>query len=251
VSNAPSGPHAERIALVTGGAVRVGRGIVESLVAAGYRVWVHHHRSPADALARQAGILGTVNADLAVSVERARLCEAVTAADGPAGGALDVLVNSAASFERGDFTARDDDDLLRVLGLNLVAPLSLVRQLAPALRAADTGRSSCVVNIVDRSALVPWVGRLDHGVAKAGLHYATRALAAELAPLRVNGVAPGRIDADDPTAGSPRDVGEAVVRLIELRHVSGHTLVLDGGSTARGEAPRDPDPDPGRGTAGR
>lgn len=234
------------LALVTGGAVRVGRGIVLALIESGYRVWVHCHASQAEAeaLAEQYpdGVAGVHSADLLDADARANLASVV-------GPRLDLLVNSAASFERGAFADRNDEDLRRVLELNLVAPLSLIRACLPALRSAP---AASVVNIVDLGARNPWAGLLDHSVAKSGLETATRGLAAELAPLRVNAVAPGTVawpaDGRAPEGsqararllsriprgqiGSPQDVAQAVCFLARASHVSGHTLVVDGGSTA-------------------
>jgi len=249
------------VALVTGGAVRVGRGIVEALARAGWRVWIHHRRSTraadelqhtlatdAAAAGRASPVLGCVRTDLADERERETLCDRVLAPDGPAAGRVDLLVNSAASFERGPVLARSDADLRRVLELNLVAPLSLARRLAPAL--ARHGGS--IVNILDVLGVHPVRGYLDHAVAKAGLAMATRALAIELAPVRVNAVTPGTVDwptdsryAEGSPAragvlariplgriGTPRDVGEAVVFLAQAEFVTGHALTVDGGRVA-------------------
>ena len=234
------------LALVTGGAVRVGRGIVLGLIESGYRVWVHCHDSlaEADELAAKhpEGIAGVHPADLLDPEARARLASRI-------GPRLDLLVNNAASFERGAFVDRDDDDLRRVLELNLVAPLSVLRSCVPALRNAP---AASVVNIVDLGARNPWAGQLDHCIAKSALETATRGLANELAPLRVNAVAPGTVAwpadgraPEDSEArarllsriprgqiGSPKDVAQAVCFLARASHVSGHTLVVDGGSTA-------------------
>lgn len=231
------------IALVTGGAVRVGRAIVEGLIDAGYRVWVHCHRSVESANELSAlhptGVLGVVQCDLRASEARVELA----ARCGPR---LDLLVNSAASYAHGPFEQRSDEQLREVLELNLVAPLSLTRACLASLRAAGGN----VVNIVDLGALNPWAGYVDHCVSKAGLRAATSALASELAPLRVNAVAPGTVQwpADDRAQGaegdrllaaiprgqigSPADVASAVCFLARAAHVSGHTLVIDGGTTA-------------------
>jgi pteridine reductase len=241
-----------RVALVTGAAIRVGRAIAVELAHAGWRVWIHHHHSAEQARAlaeaMPEAVLGTPRADLADERSRASLCALVTADDGPAGGRVDLLVNSAASFEQGSFLQRSDADLRRVLELNLVAPLSLARRLAPTL--ARHGGS--IVNIVDQGAHHPWRGRLDHGVAKAGLHNATRALAAELAPVRVNAISPGTVmwpqDADhapgSPTReallrkiplrreGAAEDVARAVRFFADNDYVDGATLVVDGGRMA-------------------
>ena len=248
-SNAP-------VALVTGGAVRVGRATCLALAAAGYRVWLHYHRS-ADAAAEVAralgdACLGPACFDLADEHARARLCRQVCDPVGPAAGRLDLLVNNAAGFERGPFTERSDADLRRVLEVNLIAPISLARGLAAALAAAQ----GSVVNILDVAGYQPWRGYLDHCTAKAGLAMATKALALELAPaVRVNGVAPGTVawPADDERfaegspvraavlraiplgkIGSPDDIARTVVFLAGSPFISGQTIAVDGGRLAAG-----------------
>ena len=252
------------VALVTGAAVRVGRAITEALAAAGYRVWIHHHHSveQAQALAHQLGdaAAGVLAADLTDAVQREQLMQSVTAPHGPQRGMLDLLVNNAASFERGPFLDRTDDDLRRVLELNLIAPLALARSFARARQGTDLGAAS-VINIVDVAGYHPWRGYLDHCVSKAGLLMATRALAVELAPLRVNGVAPGtvawpespgyapqsparrHIEASIPLGriGAPSDVAGAVVFLAQSRFVNGHVVAVDGGRlAAAGRGGHDP-----------
>src|SRR5262249_12381979 len=140
----------------------------------------------------------------------------------------------------------------RVLAVNLVAPISLVRGFAAALME----REGCIVNIVDVFSRAPTRGYLDHAIAKGALEVATRALAIELAPVRVNAVAPGTVDwPTDPRfaneqvraavlrqiplgrIGTPEDVAGAVTYLVGARHTSGHTLLVDGGRTAAGGSP--------------
>lgn len=242
------------VAVVTGGAIRVGRAISLALAAAGYRVWLHYHRSAEAAaeVARALGpaCLGPLRLDLADKAARAELCRHVLDPAGPAEGRLDLLVNNAAGFERGALGERSDEDLRRVLEVNLVAPISLARGLAPALTAA---RGS-IVNLLDVAAYQPWRGYLDHCTAKAGLAMATRALALELAPaVRVNGVAPGTVawpEDDDRFAegspvraailraiplgriGDPDDIARTVLFLAESGFVSGQTIAVDGGRLA-------------------
>jgi pteridine reductase len=246
----------DRVALVTGAAIRVGRAIAAELARTGWRIWIHHFHSAgeaatlADAIRASTpdAVLGTPRADLGDEHGRAELCRTILSKDGPAGGRLDLLVNNAASYERGAFPDRSDADLRRVLELNLVAPLSLIRQLAPTL--ARHGGS--VVNLVDQGAHHPWAGRIDHSLAKAALDNATRGLAAELAPLRVNAISPGTVSwPEDPAhapgsplrarlveriplrrAGTPEDVAKAVCFLADSPYVDGATLVVDGGRIA-------------------
>lgn len=249
------------VALVTGGAIRLGRATCLALAAAGYRVWLHYHRSAEAAaeVARELGdaCLGPLRCDLADEGERAELCRQVLDALGPATGRLDLLVNNAAGFERGPFAERSDADLRRVLEVNLIAPISLARGLAPALTAAG----GSVVNVLDVAAYQPWRGYLDHCTAKAGLGMATRALALELAPaVRVNGVAPGTVawPADDERfaegspvraailraiplgrIGEPDDIARTVVFLARSPFISGQTIVVDGGRLAAGAGSSD------------
>lgn len=250
--------HEKPVALVTGGAIRVGRAIVEALAAAGYRVWIHYHRSQTEAEAVAAALgdacIQILRGDLSDEAARAALCSRVTDPDGPAAGRLDLLVNSAASFERGSFAARGDADLRRVLEVNLIAPVSLARGLAGALAQ----REGAVVNLLDVAGFQPWRGYFDHCTAKAALTMATRALALELAPrVRVNGVAPGTVmwPEDDPRyaegseirarieraiplgrIGTPEDVARAVVFLAQSPFVNGQALAVDGGRLAAGAA---------------
>lgn len=236
------------VALVTGGARRIGRAISLALASAGYRVWIHHHTSTAAAadLARtlanlpatsaaaaedlgpdspslaispgSGACLGTPRADLADPAARADLVRTILDPAGPAGGRLDLLVNNASSFERGPLADRTDADLRRVLEVNLVAPLALARTLAPALAAA----AGSIVNILDIAAYQPWRGHLDHCTAKAGLAMATRGLALELAPaVRVNGVAPGMIawPEDDDRYGPGAPARERILRAIPLQRI--------------------------------
>jgi pteridine reductase len=244
--------HDSKVALVTGGGVRVGAAIVRALVDDGWRVWIHHHRSvePARTLAAELGAsrARTIAADLSRADARGELAEAVLDPAGAFGGVIDLLVNNAASFERGDFTSRTDADLERVLATNLVAPVSMTRHLAAALGR----RGGSVVNIADITGMHPVLGYADHCIAKAGLEMATRALAAELAPVRVNAVAPGTVawPTDEHHApgsalraaiertipagriGTPADIAQAVRFLAGAPFVSGTCLVVDGGRTA-------------------
>ncbi|MEM6991199.1 MAG: SDR family oxidoreductase [Myxococcota bacterium] len=240
-------PEARPVALVTGAAVRVGAAIARRLDAEGYRVWLHHHASGEAAGRLQTELdhaVATPHADLRDPAQRAALIDHVTDPEGPAGGRLDLLVNNAASFERGPFLERTDADLARVLELVLVAPLSLARRAHPAL----TARSGCIVQIGDLLARHPSLGHLDHGVAKAALEAATRALSLELAPVRVCAVVPGTVAWPEGTPeavraqirsqtalgriATPEDVADAVVFLAGATGVTGEALLVDAGQSA-------------------
>jgi pteridine reductase len=242
-------PLAGKAVLVTGGARRLGRSIVEALAADGARVAIHHHRSHAEAraLAReleQAGYPQPVilQADLRDPEELRALAEEALRALGR----LDVLVNSASVLLRqplGSVSAQAWD---AVLDLNLRAYFLLAQALAPALREAR----GAIINISDVAGFEPWPSYLPHSVSKAGVEMLTRGLARVLAPeVRVNGIAPGpvllgeelseearrRIIETIPLGrvGTPADVVRAVRFLLASDFVTGTTIVVDGGQLAR------------------
>lgn len=239
-----SGPEPQRVALVTGGAVRLGRAIALGVARAGYDLAFTYHSSEGSALevraeARAAGRrCELVRADLA----EASAPEAVIDAVRSAYGRLDLLVNSAASFEASPLLDVDADAWDAVMDLNVRAPHLLVRAAAPLLRASKGN----VVNITDLAAFQPWTERPHHAVSKAALAHLTRIQARVLAPeVRVNAVAPGAVLPPDDLAeerrralaaatplkrlGTPEDVVGAVLYLAGAPFVTGEILVVDGG----------------------
>ena len=227
-----------KTALVTGGARRVGRAIVEELARAGCRVVIHYNGSAADAeaLARTLSGAITVAADLRDRDAAPRLVAA-------SGGALDILVNSAAGYARTPLSSLSDDAWDDMLALNLAAPMRLMRE------ASRAGVSS-IVNIVDVAAWQPWANWTAYATSKAALLHLSRCLAIELAPAtRVNCVAPGTVifpdDWDEARraqqlekvplgrVGSPADVARAVRFLCEEPYLTGACIPVDGGSGLR------------------
>ena len=182
-----------KVALVTGGAKRVGEAIVRRLHAAGAQVALHYRGSEADA-ARLEAELVAARAGSAVRLQRNLLepdaADALVAAAVERFGRLDLVVNNASIFyprRIGRIEPRHWDELV---GANLRAPLFVSQAAAPHLRRTR----GAIVNITDIHAERPLKGFLVYSVAKAGLAALTRALALELAPeVRVNAVAPGAI----------------------------------------------------------
>ncbi len=240
------------VALVTGGARRIGRAIALALGARGARVAVHYRSSREDAertaaeLAAGGAEAWALQADLSEPAGLERLFDDLEARSGR----LDVLVNSAASFESRPFGEIDAADWDAVLAINLRAPFLCLRRAAPLLAAGGRagGSPGLAVNIGDLSGLQAWRGYAHHSVSKAGLLHLTRVAALELAPgVRVNAVVPGAIlpppDADPegeewqrrgervPLArtGEPEEVGRAVVALAENDFITGAVLPVDGG----------------------
>ena len=236
-----------KVALVTGGARRVGAAITRRLHAAGANVLIHYRDSEGDA-AKLEGELNALRARSAAKVKAELLApiapKALVSGALESFGRLDVLVNNASSFFPVDVGAMESSHWEELIGSNLRAPLFISQQAAPEL--AKNGGS--IVNIVDIHAERPLKGYALYSVAKAGLAALTRSLAIELAPrVRVNGVAPGanarpedgqfpdadrqRIIATTPLGrpGSPEDIARAVAFFASAPYVTGQILAVDGG----------------------
>ena len=244
-----SAPLSGRRALVTGGAVRVGRALSLQLAEMGLDVAVHHRRSAdeaertaADCRARGVAAV-VVQGDLATVDE----CRRVVAESQEALGGVDVLVNSASNFLSSPFEQTTEAGFDLVLAVNLKGPFFMAQAAAPAMIANGFGR---VVNLADVAGLEPWPRFTAHSVAKAGVVMLTRCLAQELAPVvTVNAIAPGTVLMPDGATeaatrrsrektvldriGSPDDVAGALRYLLEADYVTGHTLVVDGGRLVR------------------
>lgn len=244
----PAHPATAPVALVTGGAVRVGRALSLGLAEEGYDLAVNYYSSGAEArdLVERVEGMGRrcvpVQGDVGSSDDVASIVRTVD----DAFGRLDVLVNSASIFGRGSLLELEESDWDRVMAVNLKAPFLLVRGFADRLREAG----GCVVNIVDLSAFEPWTEYPHHAVSKAGLLHLTRVMARVLAPrVRVNAVAPGTVllppdyteeqkDREIEQTlvghlGSPGDVLKAVLFLVRSPFVSGEVVVVDGGARWR------------------
>jgi NAD(P)-dependent dehydrogenase (short-subunit alcohol dehydrogenase family) len=232
-----------KVALVTGGARRVGRAISLGLAGAGADVIVDYHSS-ADAaaevveLVRAAGRRAiAVQADVSSAAGIRRLVDAARAEFGR----LDILVNNASLFERAPFDSITEAQFDRVIGVNLRGPFFLTQALAPMLLAAE----GVVISIADLSAVQAWPSYAHHAVSKAGLVQLTRVLARALAPVRVNSIVPGTVlppedyDGQDNAGGPdrrvvaregrPEDVVDAVLYLTRSGFVTGECLFVDGG----------------------
>lgn len=241
------------VALVTGGAKRIGRAIALRLAHEGYAVAVHCRRSRREAEDVKAAIEGTggraevVAADLADADAVGRLIAEAGAALGP----VTLLVNNASLFEPDEVQTLESDLWERHLAVNLRAPAFLVRDFA---RQLPDGQDGAVVNILDQRVWKPNPQFFSYTLSKAALLTATRTMAQALAPgIRVNAVGPGPTlagsrQADEDFARqcaalplrqhpTPNDIAEAVVFLAKARSVTGQMLAVDGGQHLAWETP--------------
>lgn len=236
-------------ALVTGGAVRIGRAIVEWLAAAGYGVVIHCDRSlaPAEQLARTVRSRGGRAWVVCGALDNEPACRAVMQAARRMAGPVRVLVNNAAVFHKDPLATVTGAKLDSEMRINLFAPVLLTRFFA------EQTRRGCVVNLLDRRVTSHDPSCIPYLLSKKALAEFTQAAALALAPgIRVNAVAPGAVlpppgKGDDyfhDRAGnvplrartSPRQVAEAVLQLVRLEGVTGQIVFVDGGQHLLGEA---------------
>ncbi|MCH7884693.1 MAG: SDR family oxidoreductase [Planctomycetes bacterium] len=237
------------VALVTGGAVRVGRAIGLELAHAGCDIAIHYHQSrlQAEDLASEIEKIGRRAVIISGDLEDASSWPTIVDRSVDALGRLDVLVNNASIFltDTAD-TLEGFDPLLwtRMLRINLLAPMALSHHARTYLGASGLGK---IINLGDGCVERPWPEHLAYCASKAGLAAMTKALARAFAPkVQVNAVAPGIAvfpDSYSPAlreklqrrvplgrAGSPEEVAGLVRFLAESGdYITGQTIPIDGG----------------------
>jgi NAD(P)-dependent dehydrogenase (short-subunit alcohol dehydrogenase family) len=243
----------EKVALVTGGAQRIGRRIVERLALEGYAVAVHYRRSGDEAekiaasIRERGGRAAVVQGDLADADAVGRLVENAARALGP----LTLLVNNASEFEPDEVETLSQDRWDRHFAVNLRAPAFLARDFAHQVPA---DREGCIVNIVDQRVWKLTPQFFSYTLTKAALFSATQTMAQALAPrIRVNAIGPGPTlsnvrQGDDDFAkqssavplghgGTPDEIADAVLYLAQARSVTGQMIAVDGGQHLAWETP--------------
>jgi NAD(P)-dependent dehydrogenase (short-subunit alcohol dehydrogenase family) len=213
-----------RNAVVTGGAVRVGRAICTALADAGVNVFIHYNRSagPAEDLAGE-----LADRDVTIAVGSADLSDPGTAGDlirraSAELGPISILVNSASGFPEDSIDDVTIDAVRATHDLTLASPLFLTQAFAAALPEDAQG---AVVNITDVKTLTPYRKHLSYMLAKGGVDTLTRAAAIGLAPrIRVNAVALGVIL---PPPGEDESYVDERARELPLQRVGGAEVVAD------------------------
>lgn len=239
-----------KVALITGGAARIGASIVKQLHSSGYNISLHfrHSRKVAEALAAELNEIRTnsvccIEADL-LDIKQINLLVKNTLTHW---GKLDVLINNASSFFPTPLPDINMEQWHDLMGTNALAPAWLCKACSASLKDSK----GCIVNISD---IISNTGREDflfYAMAKAALNNLTRSLARELAPeVRVNALAPGyilppnlsgsdqqaEINDLDPLSisclnyfGKVEDIAYATEYLIKNTYTSGQVLNVDGG----------------------
>jgi len=239
---------ADKVALITGGARRIGAEITIQLHAAGYTTVIHYQTSQqhADSLVEilnqhRAASACALSADLSDQSAVATLAQTVL----DKYGRIDLLVNNASVYEPGSFDAITTDNWQQTIDINLRAPVLLAQSLISPLRQ----HRGCVINLLDVYSERPLKNYLTYSISKAALMMATRGMALELAPeVRVNGISPGSIlwpeDAAEMSPleqsemlkhiplgklGNKEDIAASVLYLAEAQYITGQIITVDGG----------------------
>ena len=243
---------AGKIALVTGGAHRVGKAVSLALAREGADVAVHYGRS-ADAAretAREIEALGRrvllAQADMGSWQEAAELGRLALSHFGR----VDILVNSASSFVSADYFDTGEAQYDEAMDVNCKGPFALSQVIGRAMMAREDfgdGAYGHIVNIVDEGAFYPSRAYAAHAVSKAALLALTRSQTLVMGPnVRVNAICPGPI-LKPPTyseerwqnlrrtnplgaLGTAEQVGEIVIFLVTgPQFINGDCIMLEGG----------------------
>lgn len=237
-----------KVALVTGGAVRIGRAICESLAESGAHVCVHYRRSESEAenlremLNRYESRVYLLQADL--TSEKA--CDQLVQEAWDVAGGLDILVNNASLFKKVSLGESTAEAVEEEFWPNLYAPLHLMRAFAKRFQRGK------IVNLLDRRITSPDPSCVPYWLSKKTLAELTRIAALEWAPgITVNGVAPGAV-LPPPGKGeeylkehaghipldrrvTPREVAEAVLFVLRSDALTGQIIYVDGGQHLKHE----------------
>ena len=234
-----------KVAIVTGGAVRLGQASALALAERGVRLVIHYGSSagPAQEIIAQVKSMGSDA--LAIQADLRQTAEAPTLIARAAEhfGQLDILVNSAAIYEPGSLSDTTEDNWDKHFAINLKAPFFLSQAFAAHV---GRGRPAHIVNIADWRATRPTAHYLAYTLTKAALIAMTQSLALALAPnIQVNAIAPGailpppgqdqayldRLAQKIPArrTGSPDDVAKALLFLLDSDFVTGDVIPVTGG----------------------
>ncbi len=241
------------MALITGGAKRIGRAIAEGLASQGFAVAIHAHNSLdeaqalADALGRAGARAAAVGANLHDVESTAGLVGKAAQALGP----VEILVNNASVFRDDEAGTFDAETFEAHFAVHVRAPSILAAAFATAL---PPERAGLIVNIIDQRVWALTPRFYSYTLSKAALWTATQTMAQAFAPrIRVNAIGPG------PTLRSPRQDEEAFraqVAAVPLKRgpdleefartirflydtpsVTGQMIALDGGQHLAWETP--------------
>ena len=236
----------DKVVLITGGAVRIGRAITVELITAGANVFCHYFSSEREAreLKNEYPSVNLLKGNLKqISTVAPLIHEIVEVA-----GTIDVLINNAAIFIKTPFGTVTEENWDNLFALNLKPNFFLSQEASKIMMEKQAGK---IVNIADTSGLRPWPSYIPYSLTKSGMISLTKGLAKALAPhVQVNCINPGPVLMPDKysneqiaqaiektllkRAGQAEDVASAVRFLLEDGdYITGLILSVDGGRSIK------------------
>lgn len=235
-------PLEGRVALVTGGAKRIGRSIVEKLASEGADIVVNYGSSQteAESLAADVRKLGRRALAIPANVSKKQDVQRMFQTIEREFSRLDILVNNAGMFSAANFLDITEEQWDAIMSTNLKAQFLCAQAAAPLLKRSGRGR---IINISSLGGMLPWPKFTHYCVSKAGVIMLTKCMARALAPeILVNSVAPGTIqfpgEAPDEDfirraplrrTGKGSEIADAVFFFATTEFVTGQILAVDGG----------------------
>ena len=234
-----------KVALVTGGAKRLGKAIVHALAERGCQLVVHYHTSQIEAQETVQDLRTTgreaiaIRADITQESDVEHMIEQAVERFGR----IDVLVNNAAIFYRTPIDTVTFDDWEQIINVNLTGTFLCAHKIGLRMREWGWGH---IINMADVAGQRPWADYIPYSVSKACVLTFSQGLAMELAPeVMVNAVVPGPVLFQDDTpeevqqreiektlvkrAGTPEEVAKLVVFVAESDFSTGSVFSVDGG----------------------
>ena len=236
-----------KVAIVTGSSSGIGEATARRLAALGARVVVNSSSST------EAGTAVVESLDTEAMYVQADISDQAQGRELIARtverfGGLDILVNNAGWTTRvphADLDALTDDIFRKTFDVNVFGTWWLTKEAMPHLRESPDAN---VVTITSIAGIRPIGSSIAYAMSKAALNHMTVLLAKACGPVRVNAVAPGlvatpwtsqwedqhaSIAATTPLhrSATPDDCAEAVIGLIRNSYITGHVVVVDGGTT--------------------
>ena len=242
-----------RVVIVTGASAGLGVQFARAVAdAGGIPVLAARRLDRLEGLAAElGGECLPIACDVVVAEDRERLVRAALERFGR----IDGLVNNAGAADIKPALRQPPEDFERLVGVNLVAPYALARDVAPVMREAGGGS---IVNIASVAGIIPvsWQPHASYVAAKTGLVGLTRELASQWGRygIRVNAIAPGPFTTEMAgdtyesgwaaekmrdaiplgRIGRPGEMDALLVLLLASggEYITGQTIAVDGGLSA-------------------
>jgi len=240
-----------KVALVTGGARRLGKDIALSLAKSGFDIIISYNESNKSTVEetlsdlRHTGVyVNAVKCDLTKIQEIQKLFRAVRIKYKK----LDLLVNNAAIFSRTDFPETSEKVFDKFIDTNLKSVFFCCQEAASIMLKSDVSLSR-IVNISSLGGIENWTGYIPYSISKTGVIKLTKQLAKKLAPkILVNSIAPGTIIIDNDVNenvnpeevlkypmqrfANSKDITSLISFLaVENTYITGQTIIVDGGKS--------------------